>query len=253
VNSSSEPGARPWRDAEYVVVNLARAIRPNDVVFSGVNSVLPMAACILAKHAYDFDFTYLSVAGGIDVVPKRLPRSSTDPALLEGTPAIFSNEDFYDLATRGKLDLIYLGAAQVDARGRTNVSAIGEWAHPKVRLPGGGGAAVMMPTAPRVAVWRTEHSTRTLVEKLDFITAAGNTVVLVTPYAVFERDPSTNERFHLASYRTDATPASIAAKTGFAFDTTRAMPTPPLSERERAALDEMDALDLLENELPLSR
>jgi len=239
-----------WRDAEYVVVNLARAIQPNEVIFSGVNSVLPMAACILAKRAYDFPFTYLSVAGGVDVVPERLPRSSTDPALLAGSAAIFSNEDFYDLATRGKLDLIYLGAAQIDAFGRTNVSAIGEWAHPKVRLPGGGGAAVMMPTAPRVALWRTEHSPRTLVEKLEFVTAAGNTVVLVTPYAVFERDPAKNERLHLATHRTDVTPAEIAARTGFAFDAARAVPTPTMSKRERAALDAIDAFDLLDNEMP---
>ena len=242
-----------WRGAEYVVVNLARAIAPHEVVFSGVNSVLPMAACILAKRAYDFPFTYLSVAGGVDVVPDRLPRSSTDPALLAGSAAIFSNEDFYDLATRGKLDLIYLGAAQIDAFGRTNVSAIGEWAHPKVRLPGGGGAAVMMPTAPRVALWRTEHSQRTLVEKLEFVTAAGNTVVLVTPYAVFERDPSTNERFHLSSYRQDVTPAAIAERTGFSFDATRAVPTKPMTARERTALDAMDAFALLDNEMPKSK
>jgi glutaconate CoA-transferase subunit B len=238
------------RDAEYLVVNLARTIRPNEVTFSGVNSVLPMAACVLAKRAYDFDFTYLSVAGGVDVFPKRLPRSSTDPALLEGTAAIFSNADFYDLATRGKLHLIFLGAAQVDALGRTNVSAIGDWAHPKVRLPGGGGAAVMMPVAPRVALWRTEHTTRTLVEKLEFVTAAGNTAVLVTPYAVFERDPKQNERFHLASYRDDTDPAALAARTGFAFDASRAVPTMPIADRERRALDELDALALLENELP---
>jgi len=241
-----------WRGAEYVVVNLARAIAPNEVVFSGVNSVLPMAACILAKRAYDFSFTYLSVAGGVDVIPDRLPRSSTDPALLAGSAAIFSNEDFYDLATRGKLDLIYLGAAQIDAFGRTNVSAIGEWAHPKVRLPGGGGAAVMMPTAPRVALWRTEHSQRTLVEKLEFVTAAGNTIVLVTPYAVFERAPAKNERFHLSSYRPDVTPAAIAERTGFSFDATRAVPTKPMTARERTALDAMDAFALLDNEMPKS-
>jgi len=238
------------RDAEYLVVNLARAIRPNEVTFSGVNSVLPMAACVLARRAYDFDFTYLSVAGGVDVFPKKLPRSSTDPALLAGTAAIFSNADFYDLATRGKLDLIFLGAAQVDAFGRTNVSAIGDWAHPKVRLPGGGGAAVMMPVAPRVALWRSEHTTRTLVEKLEFITAAGKTAVLVTPYAVFARDPAKNERFHLASYRDDTDPAAIVARTGFSFEAARAVPTAPMTARERAALDAMDAFDLLENELP---
>ena len=133
-----------------------------------------MLACLLAKRAYDFHFTYLNVAGGVEPVPKKIPHSSSDPAIVEGSPAIFANEDFYDLCARGALDLVFLGCAQVDGEGRTNVSVIGDWKNPKVRLPGGGGAAVMMPTAKRVVTWRTEHSTRTLVEKLDFVTAAGN-------------------------------------------------------------------------------
>ena len=67
--------------------------------------------------------------------------------LAEGSTAIFANEDFYDLCTRGRMDLCFLGAAQVDGEGQTNVSTIGPWHSPKVRLPGGGGGAVMLPTA----------------------------------------------------------------------------------------------------------
>ena len=48
----------------YIVINLARLVRPDEVTFSGVNSTLPMLACLLAKRAYDFDFTWLNVAGG---------------------------------------------------------------------------------------------------------------------------------------------------------------------------------------------
>jgi glutaconate CoA-transferase subunit B len=228
-----------WTPFAYIVVNLARLIRPNEVTFSGVNSTLPMLACLLAKRAYDFDFTYLTVAGGIDPEPSRIPHSSSDPALNERSAAIFPNEDFYDLCTRGGMDLCYLGCAQVDAYGRTNVSCIGPWDKPKVRLPGGGGAAVMMPTAKRAATWRTEHSPRSLVEKLDFVTATGNMAAVVTPLAVFGREHA-DERLKLESWNPAVTLDEVRTRTGFAFDAKRARPTPPITEREAAALAALD-------------
>src|SRR5919206_1410204 len=143
----------PWTPFSYIVVNLARQIRPHEITFSGVNSTLPMLACLLAKRAYGFHFTYLNVAGGVEPVPTTVPHSSSDPAIVEGSPAIFANEDFYDLCARGRLDLVFLGCAQIDAEGRTNVSTIGPWERPKVRLPGGGGAGGMMPTPKNGGPW----------------------------------------------------------------------------------------------------
>ena len=229
-----------WSPFSYIVVNLARQIRPGEIAFSGVNSTLPMLACLLAKRAYDFHFTWLNVAGGVEPVPGKIPHSSSDPAIVEGSPAIFPNEDFYDLCARGGLDLVFLGCAQVDGLGRTNVSVIGNWHDPKVRLPGGGGAAVMMPTAKRVATWRTEHSTRTLVEKLDFVTASGNLTTLVTPMAVFQREPGTGSRFALESWNPGVTIDEVVKRTGFQFDPGGARPTPPITEHERAALAFLD-------------
>jgi glutaconate CoA-transferase subunit B len=226
-----------WTPFSYIVVNLARQIRPREVTFSGVNSTLPMLACLLAKRAYDFHFTYLNVAGGVEPVPQKIPHSSSDPAIVAGSPAIFANEDFYDLCARGGIDLVFLGCAQIDAEGRTNVSVIGSWHNPKVRLPGGGGAAVMMPTAKRVATWRTEHSIRTLVEQLDFVTAAGNMAALVTPLAVFQRQ---NNRFVLESWNSQFTLSEVVKRTGFKFDTSNAVPTRPITESERAVLASLD-------------
>jgi glutaconate CoA-transferase subunit B len=226
-----------WSPFSYIVVNLARQIRADEITFSGVNSTLPMLACLLAKHAYDFHFTYINVAGGVEPEPTKIPHSSSDPALVEGSASIFANEDFYDLCARGALDLAYLGCAQIDAEGRTNVSAIGSWHDPKVRLPGGGGAAVMLPTAKRVATWRTEHSPRTLVEKLDFITAAGNLAALVTPLAVFQRR---NGRLALESWHPDSNLDDVAKRTGFNFDAAGAKPTPAITQRERDALEGLD-------------
>lgn len=230
-----------WNPFSFVVIHLARQIRAGEITFSGVNSTLPMLACLLAKCAYDFDFTYINVAGGVEPQPVHIPLSSSDPAIVHGSPAIFANQDFYDLCARGGLDLVFLGCAQIDAEGRTNVSAIGSWENPKVRLPGGGGAAVMLPTAKRVVTWRTDHSSRALVEKLDFITASGNMTALITPLAVFEREPVAGSRFRLMRHHPDTTPAAIAEQTGFCFDATAAQAADPATAKEIAVLDTLDA------------
>ena len=226
-----------WSGFSFMVTNLARFVRPGEVTFSGVNSTPAMLACLLAKRAYDFDFTYINVAGGVQPQPRSIPISSSDPVLAEGSAAIFANEDFYDLCTRGGMDLCFLGAAQVDGRGCTNVSCIGDWHRPKVRLPGGGGAAVMLPTARRAVTWRTEHSKRSLVEKLDFTTASGGMHGVVTPIAVFvKRD----ERLALQSWHPEVSVDEVKARTGFDFDATDAAAAAPPTEREAAALRSLD-------------
>jgi glutaconate CoA-transferase subunit B len=223
----------------YIVINLARFIRPGEVVFSGVNSVFPMLACLLAKRSYDFSFTYLNVAGGVDPCPEYAPLSSSDPELTRGSCSIFANEEFYDLCCRGGLDLCFLGAAQVDGSGNTNVSCIGDWNAPKVRLPGGGGAAVMLPTAGRAVAWRTEHSHRSLVDKIDFITAAGKGLHgLVTPFAVFEK---ISGHLALKHWNPDFTPGEIAGKTGFTFNAQEATPSPLPTRGELEALEALDS------------
>ena len=226
-----------WTGFSYIVINLARFVRPGEVTFSGVNSTLPMLACLLAKRAYDFEFVYLNVAGGVQPRPSKVPLSSSDSILSEKSTAIFGNEDFYDLCTRGGMDLCFLGAAQVDGLGRTNVSAIGDWHNPKVRLPGGGGSAVMLPTARRAVTWRTEHSTRTLVATLDFVTASGGLHGVVTPVAVFVKRDG---RLALQSWHPDVSLDEVRERTGFDFDATGAVPTRLPSGREAAALRSLD-------------
>lgn len=226
-----------WPGFSYIVVNLARFIRPGEITFSGVNSTMPMLACLLAKRAYPWDFTYINVAGGVDPEPSYIPISSSDPVLAENTASIFSNEDFYDLCTRGRMDLTFLGAAQIDGEGSANNSAIGDWHKPKVRLPGGGGGAVMLPTARRACTWRTEHSARTLVRKLDFVTSAGGFHGVVTPIAVFIKREG---RLTLASWHPEASLDEVRQRTGFDVDASGAVPTDPPSSAEAEALRALD-------------
>jgi glutaconate CoA-transferase subunit B len=227
-----------WSPFSFIVTNLARFIQPNEITFSGVNSTMPMLACLLAKRAYDFDFTYINVAGGVDPAPSRVPLSSSDPVLAEHSASIFANEDFYDLCTRGRMDLTFLGAAQIDGEGCANNSVIGsDWHKPKVRLPGGGGGAVMLPTARRSCTWRTEHSRRTLVEKLDFRTSWGGFHGVVTPIAVFVKRDG---RLALQAWHPDSSLDEVRERTGFAFDATGASAASPPTARERDALASLD-------------
>lgn len=234
-----------WSPFSYLVINLARFIRPHEVTFSGVNSTLPMLGCLLAKRAYDFEFVYLNVAGGVDPEPPQVPLSSSDPVLAEQSAAIFANEDFYDLCARGRMDLCFLGAAQIDEHGQTNVSCIGDWHNPKVRLPGGGGGAVMLPTARRSCTWRTEHSTRTLVKQLDFVTASGGMFGVVTPIAVLINKQG---RLVLDSWHPEVSLDEVIARTGFDLDTSGAHETRPPTMQERAALHSLDPQGQFEND-----
>lgn len=234
----------------YVVINLARLVRPDEVTFSGVNSTLPMLACLLAKRAYDFHFTWLNVAGGVDANPAgAVPLSSGDPALMNQSASVFDNEDFYDLCTRGGMDLCFLGCSQIDGTGATNNSAIGDWHNPKVRLPGGGGSAVMMPTLRRAATWRTEHSTRTLVDTLFFQTAKGNLQNLITPIAVFDKQ---NGRLALQSHHPHVTPEQVQSVTGFELDISGASPTAPPTDAELSALQSLDPTGVFESDAAIT-
>ncbi|MBB5215510.1 CoA-transferase subunit beta [Parapusillimonas granuli] len=226
-----------WSPFSYIVTNLARFIRPNEITFSGVNSTMPMLACLMAKQAYDWDFIYINVAGGVDPRPSKIPVSSSDPVLAEHSASIFANEDFYDLCCRGRMDLTFLGAAQIDGEGNANNSCIGDWHQPKVRLPGGGGGAVMLPTARRACTWRTEHSPRTFVEKLHFRTSWGGFHGVATPIAVFVKK---NGRLALQSWHPESSLEEVKARTGFEFDSEGARPTEPPTQREIDALAALD-------------
>jgi glutaconate CoA-transferase subunit B len=221
-----------------MAVAMARLLRDGEVVFQGVNSPLPMVAIGLARRVHAPGLIYLNIAGGFDPAPRFAPASSTDPELALGSPALISNEDFYDLCARGGIDTVFLGAVQIDRQGRTNVSAIGDHSRPKVRLPGGGGAAVIMPTAGRVILWRSQHSRRVFVDQLDFVTAAGNVDRVVTPLCVFQRREGL---LQVDSLLPGATPEQILQNTSFPLDQSSPWPhLAPPTPCELAALESVD-------------
>lgn len=217
---------------------MARLLRSGETVFHGVASPLPMVATLLAKRLHAPELVYLNITGSIDPHPATLPVSTVDPALLTGTRSLVTLADLFDLSGRGRLDVAFLSGVQIDGQGRINLSAIGDWEHPRVRLPGGAGSAMLMPTARRVILWRTRHDPRTFVERLDFVTAAGNVDRVVTPLGVFFRRGG---QLEVESLHPGVTPGMFREATGFAVEVDDRTPlTPPPSSEEIAALRTID-------------
>jgi glutaconate CoA-transferase subunit B len=225
----------PW---DMMAVAMARLLHSGQTVFHGVASPLPMVATLLARRLHAPELTYLNITGAVDGQPDSLPVSTVDPALLTGTRSLVTLADLFDLSARGRLDVAFLSGVQIDGQGRINMSAIGDWERPTVRLPGGAGSAVLMPTARRVILWRTRHDRRTFVERLDFVTAAGNVDRVVTPLGVFVRRGGWLE---VESLHPGVTPEAFREATGFVVEVGAETPTtPPPTADELAALRMVD-------------
>ena len=220
------PSIAPW---DMMAVAMARLLRNDETVFLGVASPLPMVATLLAKHLHAPDLVSLNITGAIDAEPGHLPVSTVDPALLGGTRSLVTLADLFDLSARGRLDVAFLSGVQIDGAGRINLSAIGPYERPKVRLPGGAGSALLMPTARRVILWRTRHDPRTFVERLDFVTAAGNVDRVVTPLGQFVRRDGV---LAVESLHPGVSPEVFRAATGFPIDVGPETPVTPAPTAE---------------------
>lgn len=224
--------------ARQMAVALARLLRDGETVFFGVASPLPMVAALLAKRLHAPGLVILDIPGGVDPRPRTLPLSTVDPRLLDGARALVTLADVFDLAARGRLDTVFLSGVQIDPFGRVNLSAIGDVRRPAVRLPGGAGSAALMPTARRTILWRTRHDPRTFVERLPFVTAAGNVDRVVTPRCVFRR---VEGRLVVESVHPSSSPEEVRAQTGFPVEAGPETPrTLPPTPAELAALAEID-------------
>ena len=224
--------------ADRMAVFLSRFIRDGELVFHGVASPLPMAAIVMARNTHAPNLTYLNIPGGVDPKPPYLPGSTVARQLMEGALSYFTLTEIFDLSARGKLDLAFLGGAQIDARGDMNLSFIGDPAAPKVRLPGGAGSAHILPTAGRTVLWRTAHDARSFPERCDFVTASGNVEAVVTPLCIFEK---ADGRLRVNSIHQGVTPDALRAATGFDLGDLEHTPaTPEPTPAERTALEAAD-------------
>jgi len=161
-----------YSSSELMIVNAARLLKNGDVVFVGVGQ--PNLACNLAKRTHAPDLVMIYEAGVIGAEPRRLPLSIGDPTLVSGALSVVSMYDiFANYLQRGNVDVGFLGGAQIDKYGNINATIIGsDYAQPKVRLPGSGGAQEIAAWANRCYIM-TPHQKRRFPEKVDFLTSAG--------------------------------------------------------------------------------
>ena len=192
---------------EVMTVVAARRLRDANVCFIGVGR--PSTAAILAREVHNPDLVLVYESGTIGAKPRRIPLSIGDGELAQTADAVVSVPEMFNYWVQpGRLDVAFLGAAQIDRFANLNSTVIGDYEHPRVRLPGGGGAPEIAAACGEVVVI-APHSPRTFVERLDFVTSVGfgdgpgarerlgfrgkGPTTIITDLGVLEPDPHTKE------------------------------------------------------------
>lgn len=158
--------------SEMMIAAAARELAGQRVCFVGIG--LPNIAVNLALHTVAPDLELIYEAGAYGAQPARLPLSIGDPTIVSGSIAVMSMADLFGYYLQGGLvDVGFLGAAQIDRYGNINTTVIGDYAAPRTRLPGSGGACEIAINARQVFVVMRQ-SARSFVERIDFRTSPGN-------------------------------------------------------------------------------
>jgi glutaconate CoA-transferase, subunit B len=144
--------------------------------------------------------------------------------------------ELFDCAGQGRIDVFFLSGGEIDGEGNINLVSTGDYANPRVRFPGSFGSGYLYYVVPRVILFRLEHSRRTLVPKVDFISAAGTSpdnvhrpggpIALVTNRCLFAFDRRAC-RFKLLSVHPGHSVEEVIENTGFAFERPDQVPTTP--------------------------
>lgn len=219
-----------YRPVDIMTCAISNMLGDGETVFHGVSSHLPMVAMSLARQMHAPGLVHLNIPGGVN--PSSIQKASYSSAgadLLDSGEAYFPLEEVFDLSMRGRLDVAFLGGIQFDINGNVNASVIGDYHRPKLRLPGGAGSAVLIPTAKKAIIWRTKHDIRTFVEKVDFVTTRGNLWKIVTPLCVFEFKGG---KLQLDTIHPTSTLQEVQENTGFKliYDQIRYTPAPTKEE-----------------------
>jgi glutaconate CoA-transferase subunit B len=177
---------------EMMAIEAARRLRDGTVCFVGIG--LPSLAANLARSTHAPACVLIYESGTIGAKPTRLPLSIGDGELAETADAVVSVPEMFAYWLQGgRIDVGFLGAAQIDRYANLNSTVIGDYDQPKVRLPGGGGAPEIATSAREVFVM-LRHSPRSFVERVDFVTSVGESVTtVVTDLGILEPDERSRE------------------------------------------------------------
>jgi glutaconate CoA-transferase subunit B len=167
--ATAEPS---YTRSEIMIAASARRLSGAANCFVGVG--LPNIVCNLAQRTVSKDLQLVYESGVYGARPARLPLSIGDPTLVTGATAITSMYELFAFYLQaGLIDVAFLGGAQIDRFGNLNTTVIGDYAHPKVRLPGSGGACEIAIHARQILVIMRQAQ-RSFVDRIDFRTSPGH-------------------------------------------------------------------------------
>jgi glutaconate CoA-transferase subunit B len=215
--------------ADTVVAWMASQIADGAVVATGVASPLAILAIAVARATHAPNLTYISCVGSLDPDLSRLHRSSEDLAYLDERRAEVTIPELFHHARRGRVDVVFFGAAEVDGQGQTNMSAAGDLRRPTIKFPGVAGASSLRRWVKKPVLVMPKQSRRSLVAEVQVATTSdpGRRTSLVTDLGVFEVGAP---HALLVGLHPWSTPAEIADKTGFAYATSLSVPTTPVAD-----------------------
>jgi glutaconate CoA-transferase subunit B len=161
----------PWTPDEMMTVAAARLLWDGCVCFVGIG--LPSAASNLARLTHAPNIVLIYESGTLRTRPDVLPLSIGDGELADTAVAVVPLPEIFSYWLQGgRVDVGFLGAAQIDRFGNLNSTVIGDYAHPKVRLPGAGGAPEIAANARKIFIV-LKQTARAFVPRLDFRSSGG--------------------------------------------------------------------------------
>jgi glutaconate CoA-transferase subunit B len=220
-----------FRDEELLASVVADMIGDVRHVAVGNASPIPATAALLARargRERNTDRPYVSLLG-----------SQKHTFWTDG------GRELFDCAGQGRVDVFFLSGGEIDGEGNINLVSIGDHDKPTVRFPGSFGSAYLYYVVPKVILFRTEHSKRTLVPKVAFVSAPGGSddnihrtggpVALITNRCLFSFDRG-RRRFRIESVHPGHTLAEVIVNTGFEFDRPPDVPATPAPSAETLRL-----------------
>jgi glutaconate CoA-transferase subunit B len=200
-------GTTTYTPNEIMTIEAARRLENGTVCFVGIG--MPSAAANLARLTHAPEVVLIYESGTIGAKPDILPLSIGDGELAEHADSVVSVPEIFRYWLQGgRVDVGFLGAAQIDRFGNINTTVIGDYSKPKVRLPGAGGAPEIASNAKEVWII-IKQSKRSFVPKLDFLTSVGHLdggdsrarsgargagpTAVITDLGVLTPDPATRE------------------------------------------------------------
>jgi glutaconate CoA-transferase, subunit B len=247
---------------EMMTVAAARQLHNGTVCFVGIG--LPSTAANLARFTHAPDVVLIYESGTIGAKPDRLPLSIGDGMLADTADAVVSVPEVFNYWLQpGRIDVGFLSAAQIDRYANINTTVIGaDYRHPRVRLPGAGGAPEIAASC-REGVVVVRQTLRTFVDRVDFVTSVGfghgagdrqrlglkgsGPRVVITDLGVLTPHPDTTE-LTLASIHPGASPEQAQAATGWPLAV-----SPDLTTTDPPTHEELTVLRRLEATLGTSK